>query len=320
MKKELICLGEILIDFMCQETGSGLKEGETFLKKAGGAPANVAAVAARLGVPAAFAGCVGVDPFGDFLVESVEHFGVDTSMVTRVGTTTMAFVSIMADGERDFVFARGADAHYDMQGHKARYRKAGVLHLGSATALLGGKTGEAYEAALALAEEAGVFVSFDPNYRTDLWKGAEDVFIRHARAYAKRAQFLKLSDAELMLIYGGDTLEEGLDRLFQEYQGVAAITLGSKGTYLVTPAHREIVPSIPIKPVDTTGAGDAFVGAFLAGLLQEDSLEAALNDMDRLKALTREANAVAAKVCTRMGAMTSLEVIEPRRQGEDVGH
>lgn len=312
MKKELICLGEILIDFMCQETGSGLKEGETFLKKAGGAPANVAAVAARLGVPAAFAGCVGVDPFGDFLVESVEHFGVDTSMVTRVGTTTMAFVSIMADGERDFVFARGADALYELEGHEERYRKAGVLHLGSATALLGGKTGAAYEQALALAKEEGVFVSFDPNYRTDLWKGAENTFIQRSRAYAKKARFLKLSDAELTLIYGGDTLEDGLDRLFQEYQGVAAITLGSKGTYLVTPTQREIVPSIPIKPVDTTGAGDAFVGAFLAGLLQEGPPDAVLEDFEKLKALTREANAVAAKVCTRMGAMTSLEVIQPK--------
>ncbi|SHJ87546.1 fructokinase [Anaerobranca californiensis DSM 14826] len=309
MKGEIICIGELLIDFICEDTGQDLKEGETFVKKAGGAPANVAATASRLGAKASFAGCVGDDPFGDFLIDSIKYHGVDTSMISKQGNTTMAFVSVMDDGERDFVFVRGADEKYQIKGFEERYSNCSILHLGSATALLGGNLKKAYEEALNLALKNNVTVSFDPNFRGDLWKGREDEFINLAKEYINKSHFVKLSEDELYMIYGEKDLDKALNKMYETYNHVAAITLGSKGTYLVTKGQRKIIPSIKITPVDTTGAGDAFVGAFLSLLVKEKDIKGTLENFDNLKEIAAQANKVAALVCTKIGAMTSLDVI-----------
>ncbi|SET14900.1 carbohydrate kinase family protein [Anaerobranca gottschalkii] len=309
MTKEIICLGELLIDFICEDTGLDLKGGENFVKRAGGAPANVAATASRLGVKGSFAGCVGNDPFGDFLIESLNHHGVDTTMITKKGNTTMAFVSIMDDGERDFVFVRGADEQYEIKGFEERFSNCKILHLGSATALLGGNLKKAYEESLKLALDNDVFLSFDPNYRGDLWKGREGEFIELAKEYISQVHFVKLSQDELFMIYGENNLDKALDKMYKDYNSLSAITLGSKGTYLATPQKRMLVPSIKINPVDTTGAGDAFVGAFLSQLVEEENLKGITGNFEKLKEKAAKANKVAALVCTKLGAMTALDVI-----------
>lgn len=309
MSKEILCIGELLIDFMCQNVGRGLSKGENFVKKAGGAPANVAAVASRLGSKSSFAGCVGLDPFGDFLIDSVKYHGIDTSMITREGKTTMAFVSIMEDGERDFVFLRGADENFIIEGFEDRIKECSILHLGSATALLGGKLKESYEKAMALGLSNNVLISFDPNYREDLWKGRLEEFIVLSRDYIKKAHFVKLSEEELQIIYKEKDMDKALDKMYLEYKSIVAITLGGKGTYLVTPNERKIIPSVKIVPVDTTGAGDAFVGAFLSNLNKEDSPIDSLRNLDLLEKITAEANKIAALVCTKMGAMSSLDIV-----------
>lgn len=310
MGKDLICIGELLIDFICQDVGKSLKDGEIFLKKAGGAPANVAATAARMGKSASFAGCVGADPFGDFLILSLENFGVDTSMITRRGRTTKAFVSIMDNGERDFIFDRGSDELYDLSGFEDRYTRCKVLHLGSATALLGGDIENSYIKAIELVEAGGGIISFDPNYREDLWKDRRDIFIEKSMEYIKRADFVKLSDEELLMITGKEDIDKGLDAIFDRCEGVVAVTLGSKGTMLATSSKMLVVPSIEIAPVDTTGAGDAFVGAFLSALMNEKDSMKALEDFDVLTRITAQSNEIAAMVCTNMGAMSSLMAIE----------
>ncbi len=262
---------------------------------------------------ASFAGCVGEDPFGDFLIASIEHFGVDTSMIQRKGKTTKAFVSIMDDGERDFVFDRGADAEYELTGFQERYEKCEILHLGSATALLGGKMKNSYEEAINLAKINGGIISFDPNYREDLWKERKEEFVLLSIEYINKSDFVKLSDEELLMIFEKENSEDALDTLFESFKGIAAVTLGSRGTLLASSDKRVLIPSIKINPVDTTGAGDAFVGAFLSGLMIEENSRVALNDFAVLEGITARANKVAAMVCTKMGAMSSLEVIDKRK-------
>src|SRR4051794_41847897 len=108
---KILCVGEALIDMICTDIGKSLTEGQSFSKKAGGAPANVAAAIAALGGKVELVAKVGQDPFGRHLVEVMESFGVGTQWMLKDPThfTTLAFVSLMENGERDFYFNRGAD-------------------------------------------------------------------------------------------------------------------------------------------------------------------------------------------------------------------
>lgn len=136
---QVVCMGELLIDFFCKETDSDLVDGKNFEKQAGGAPANVCATISKIGGHASFIGKVGNDPFGYFLKDTLLQLKVDTSMLIydHAHPTTMAFVSLTSDGERDFVFNRGADAYLEENEiDENLVAKASILHFGSATALL----------------------------------------------------------------------------------------------------------------------------------------------------------------------------------------
>lgn len=141
MKSLCLCPGELLIDFICSDPDASLSSGNTFLKKAGGAPANVAACIAKLGKGAAFAGCVGDDAFGVYLEQTLKAEGVDTTLIQKssVHKTTMAFVSLTSDGERGFSFVRGADEDFVYGNNECEYlEKANIVHFGSATGFMGG--------------------------------------------------------------------------------------------------------------------------------------------------------------------------------------
>ncbi len=144
--KKIICPGEALIDFVSFDLGKSLKETSSFIKKAGGAPANVAAAISKLGVKAYFAGTVGDDAFGKFLEDTFDNNNINTELMFKLNkhNTTFAFVSLMEDGERDFEFARDADSclTYDMIEEKLN--EFDLFHFGSATAFLGGELKTTY--------------------------------------------------------------------------------------------------------------------------------------------------------------------------------
>ena len=143
--KKVFCIGEALIDFVVKKPDIALSQATEFTKKAGGAAANVACAIAKLGGRAVFLGCVGKDPFGDFLEDSLRKEGVDLSQLQRADIfTTLVFVSLAHEGERDFVFCRGADRELQYDGALRRELKGNMLHLGAATALLGGPLEKAY--------------------------------------------------------------------------------------------------------------------------------------------------------------------------------
>ena len=153
---KVLCIGEALIDMICTDRGTSLSKGQNFLKKAGGAPANVAAAIAALGAKVDMAAKVGKDPFGQHLIDLLNEMGVDTQWVIQDANqfTTFAFVSLMEDGERDFYFNRGADGQlstHDLAGVKLN--EYSIVHFGSATGFLPGPLQTAYTDLLAKANQ-----------------------------------------------------------------------------------------------------------------------------------------------------------------------
>lgn len=309
----VLCIGELLIDFICSDVNTSLDLGENFKKKAGGAPANVTAAICRLGGKASFVGKVGDDPFGKFLKDTLDSLRVDTSMLImdKIEKTTLAFVSLKSNGERDFVFNRGADGclkYNELDLDKIYSNK--VLHFGSATALLGGDMRESYVRIMEEAKKRNIFISFDPNFRDNLWENNVNDFVQISKKCIEFADFIKVSDEELKIITGKKDMYAAVDALRGESSKIVAVTLGKDGTLISTDENTEVIPSIKIKSIDSTGAGDAFVGSLLYKIsLLEDSKELYKN-FDELKDIVKFANKVGAIVCTKLGAIAALPTLE----------
>jgi fructokinase len=304
--KKILCIGEALIDMICSDRGKSLADGQHFLKKPGGAPTNVAAAIAALGGSVELLAKVGADPFGRQLIGVMEAFGVSTRsmVVDDAHFTTFAFVSLMEDGERDFVFNRGADGELTVQEVDAVDLSAvGIVHFGSATGFLPGPLQAAYYGLLQKSLRQDILISFDPNYRQLLFSNDPRSFIDHSWNFLDCCHFFKLSDEEALLITGCATLKDATAVLQEKTNAVFAITLGKDGTLLRVGDLTSIVPSIPVKPVDTTGAGDAFVGAVLYQLSEDIPLS---RDLAWWERIVRNANKAGARTCEYMGAMEAF--------------
>ncbi|MEO5684790.1 MAG: carbohydrate kinase [Chitinophagaceae bacterium] len=307
---KIICIGEALIDMICTDKGSSLSAGQHFLKKPGGAPTNVAAAIAALGGTVELAAKVGNDPFGQHLIDVMEEFGVSTRWVLKDDYyfTTFAFVSLMEDGERDFVFNRGADGQLSRQEIEAiDLEGVSIIHFGSATGFLPGPLQAAYQGLLQKALQKNIFISFDPNYRHLLFGNNKQTFIDQSWNFLDCCHFFKLSDEEAMLITGCVTLADAAAVLLEKTKAVFTITLGKEGTMLGFQQQTSIVPSIAVKPVDTTGAGDAFVGAVLYQL-SDKSLDAINHlSLETWQHVVANANKAGARTCEYLGAMEAFK-------------
>ena len=302
----LLSLGEMLIDFVATEHGRSLEHAQHFTKAAGGAPANVAVAAARLGMSCGFMGKVGDDPFGHFLVNTLRGHGVDTSAVrySTTARTGLAFVSLQASGERDFLFFRhpSADTLYDVDDVADDViRAAEVLHVGS-LGLAVSPMREALWHAVRVAREADVRISYDPNLRLSLWPSAE-IARQEILSLWPFAEIIKVGEEELLFLDDRGTIEDVVHALWHDRLQLMAITHGAGGCTLVTPRERVHVPGFAVPVVDTTGAGDAFIAALLVGLLRQPD---AWQDYDGLTRVGRYANAVGALTTTAHGAIPAL--------------
>lgn len=303
--KTLFCIGELLIDWISTDIDSSLIESVNFIKKAGGAPANVAIAASRLGGHAAFAGKVGKDAFGLFLKETLEKDNVDTqNLILADEPTTFAFVSIKKGGDRDFIFMRGADELLTFSDLDLPKENA-VLHFGSATGFLGGDLTNTYFKTLEYALEKKFFISFDPNFRDALWQEKVSDFIKLSQEYISKADFIKLSDEEAQLISGKEDLQEAIKSFNLKKSTIVCITLGKNGTLLYHQNHFEIISSIKVDAIDTTGAGDAFVGAMLKQIGDQNP-----ENFETIKQYVSFANKVAAISTTEFGALEALPTTE----------
>ena len=307
---KILCIGEALIDMICTDKGKSLSEGNHFLKKPGGAPTNVAAAISALGGTVELAAKVGNDPFGRQLIQVMQEFGVSTRWMLADETqfTTFAFVSLMEDGERDFVFNRGADGQLTREEVDAiDLDEVSIIHFGSATGFLPGPLQAAYQGLLQKALQKNIFISFDPNYRHLLFPGDTQAFVDQSWNFLQACHFFKLSDEEAMLITGAVTVQDAATILLEKTTAVFAITLGKEGTLLGYKNDMFIIPSIPVKPVDTTGAGDAFVGAVLYQLGNKTLPEIQALTLPEWNRIITNGNKAGARTCEYLGAMEAFK-------------
>lgn len=308
---EVACLGEALVDLVSLNSGVGIKDASGFLKAPGGAPLNVSIMLTRMNHSARFIGKVGSDPFGNFLEETLKHHGVDTFYVffTEEARTGLAFVSLTSTGERDFVFYRNPAAdmlldeievdHHCLEGCR-------VFHFGSVS-LSANPSRTATMRCLRDARSLGLTVSFDPNLRLCLWTSEAE-----ARRWCMKAitevDVLKLSGEEALFLSGEDDALSAASWLVGQGPHLVVVTLGEEGSAFVTSDASGFVPTYRVETVDTTGAGDAFMGALLARILEYgDPHHATEADLREMMAF---ANAAGALATTRRGAVSSL----PTRQ------
>lgn len=303
---KVTCIGEMLIDFVCTDTNAGLVKGHDFVKKPGGAPANVAACIGKLGGDSVLVAAVGNDPFGQYLIEQVSHYNVDTKHVSVLNdSTTLAFVSLGDDGEREFAFNRGADEKLRLSQPQINDLLNGsILHLGSATALLGGFLADSYMDIARTAHSNGNIISFDPNFRVDLWRGNEASFRKKCEAYFDLADIVKVSDDELYLLSQANDIESGCGYFHDRGVQILLVTLGSKGCLVSQGGQQYLVPAYNVTAVDTTGAGDSFIGAILLQMSQHPP--AGDFYASEMRGFVAFAGKVSGLVCSKLGAMTAL--------------
>ncbi|WP_251545812.1 carbohydrate kinase family protein [Pumilibacter intestinalis] len=298
----LAVYGEILADMIGKEQNGTL----AYERYAGGAPFNVACACTRAGGKAGFTGCVGDDIIGRYLVEFSREQGLelaDISVLPDVNTT-LAFVELSADGERSFCFYRKGTADYKLQQHTLAYIKdADIVHLGSL--MLSEPEGVAFaDKAVDAVKKAGKKLSFDINYRNDIFPDGRVAKKIYAK-YAEAADIVKYSEEELEMFTGMKGID-GINKLSRSDK-LVCVTLGGNGSVYAIGGRVRTVPSIKVKPVDTTGAGDAFYGALLSKLDGKDF--AALSDSE-LYDIFRFANVAGALATTARGALNSLPAKE----------
>ena len=306
--KDIVAIGEVLID-LTQKGTDELGVGQ-YAANPGGAPANLAVAAARLGAETAFIGKVGADAFGSYLRRVLEENGVDTAgMLTDAHEhTTLAVVSVDAAGERSFSFYRDPSADVNLRTEEipaALLRDTRVLHFGSVS-LTAEPARSATLYAAKTARENGCLVSYDPNYRESLWHSREEA-VAQMKAALPLCDILKISDEELPLLTGTNDPVEGSRQLSELGIRLIFVTLGADGAFYRMGDHTGSVPGIRVKVGDTNGAGDTFFGAALSKLVREnlDTLTP-----ERLAEITAFANKAASITTSRHGAIPAMPRLE----------
>lgn len=304
-KKQIICYGELVVDCFGSVT-------EGFMPKFGGAPGNTAIGLTKLEqTDVSFVGMVGADFFGDFLGNTLEANGVDTTHLLRakLQKTTLAFVSLSADGERDFSFYSGAhDAVSTSDVKDVDFTNARVLQFGSLTQ----SNDECFAATNTMiknARDAGTYISYDPNVRLPLWESEEKLKYTITKTIPK-VDMLKINEEELEFLTGHTDPEKGANQLWQDNLQVLLITLGAQGAYWKTADSANLVSTSKIRPVDTTGAGDAFNASILYQLFPHISAGQLDLNAVNLDEAAHFANRVASLSTLNKGAVESLPTLE----------
>lgn len=302
---DITAVGEILIDL----TQSGVNELgiPVFAANPGGAPANLAVAAARLGAKSAFIGKVGTDSFGTFLRSTLIDNNVDvTGMITdETSRTTLAVVALDKTGERTFSFYRDPSADVNLRSEEiadAQLKNTKFLHFGSVSLT----TDPARTATLHAARTAKAFgaaISYDPNYRASLWSDEATAVARMLEPL-EMVDVLKVSDEELPLLTGTADLEKGSQILADKGISLVLVTLGPNGAFYRFGSHTGHVPGIKVKVGDTNGAGDTFFGAALSQLAKFERL----SDMTvaQLETIIAVANKAASITTSRHGAIPAM--------------
>ena len=296
MSQKIWVLGDAVVDL--------IPDGENhYLRCAGGAPANVAVGIARLGGESAFIGRVGKDPLGEFMLQTLQQEKVQTShMILDPQQRTSTVIVGLDNGERSFTFMVNPSADQFLQvADLPNFQANEWLHCCS-IALINTPSRETTFEAIRRIKAAGGFFSFDPNLRESLWASFDDMKQTVMQSVAL-ADVLKFSEEELTLLTDTQTLDDAFEKITALYpKKLIIVTLGKDGARYHLAGKKDIVAGKALKPVDTTGAGDAFVGGLLTGLSQHPNWK----EIPVLEQILRQANACGALATTAKGAMSAL--------------
>ena len=302
---KIVTLGELLIDLTQKGTDkNGCGE---FTAYPGGAPANVAVAAARLGADTGFIGKVGNDAFGRSLADTLKKEGVDISgLYVSEHPTTMAIVSVDERGERSFSFYRDPGADTQLTTGEAiaavKMNRPAVLHVGSLS-MTTSPSREACVEAVKYAKENGALISYDPNYREALWDSKEkaEEMMRRLLPYT---DILKVSDEEMEMLAWVSDPEKGSRILADNGISMVLVTLGADGVFVRMGENIARVPGFRTEVADTNGAGDTFLGAMLAQIISETTHSE--DGWADLLSMVRYANKAASLTCSRSGAIPAM--------------
>ncbi len=305
---KLYVIGEMLIDFTARECAAA-EEVRTFEKNAGGAPANVAVCAARLGARSAVITKLGKDAFGRFLRKTLTDEGVDTQYVFETDEvhTALAFVFLDEAGEREFLFYRDPSADLLLDEREVSgipFKQGDILHFGSVD-LVNYPVKRATERAIERARAAGALVSFDPNLRYPLWKSREEL-LSTVRNFLPMADIVKVSEEELSDITGIREQTQAARILLHGNTKAVFVTAGADGAAVYTGSAYAAMPSEKAVCVDATGAGDTFAGTILYQFLRDGLRDASTLTEDRMKEYLYYANRAAAVTVSGRGAIPSM--------------
>lgn len=296
---DIVCLGEMLIDMFPAEVGRSLVEVSAFRPKPGGAPANVAVAAVRLGAQSAFIGKVGDDAFGHHLADILRQEGVEVRGMRydKEARTGMAFIAMPDVNSYEILFYRNPGADMRLRADeldRELLQETRALHFGSLS-LIQEPSRSATMEAVEIAREAGALISFDVNYRSDLWSREEAR--DRVMATIPHVNLLKVNEIEVDVLTGSKDPDSASKQLLELGPDVCVVTLGPEGSFFRVVEGGDYVPPFKVETVDATGCGDAFIAALLCRLVGgadwRDQLSVA-----RMRQVLRYANAA--------GALTSL--------------
>ena len=306
---DIMAIGEMLVDF----TAVTDENGDLFYKQnPGGAPANVAVMASKLGVSSGFIGKMGKDMFGTYLKETLENEGVDTKGVKldKGYSTTLAFVRKNEDGERDFVFYRNNSADLNLSYSEVNLKlidSCKLLHFG-ALLLTSEPSKSAVINTVEYAKQQGKIVTYDPNWREHLWSSRAEA-VKAMRSVLRYVDIIKVSELELQIITDSGNLLPSIAKLLNEGVKVVCITQGAKGCIIATRKGIERFPTFDVETIDTLGAGDSFFGAFISRLIKSGKTMDEL-EMSDLREFAVYANACGSLSSTKVGAIPAMPTHE----------
>ena len=305
---DIICIGEVLIDFFAVQSGVIFREVEEFRRIAGGAPANVAVGASRLGRNTAFIGRVGSDEFGFYLRDILVENKVNVEMLQfdRQARTGLAFISLPTPTTREILFYRnpGADMFLDWKEFNINLIKnTRILHFGSIT-LISKISKESTLKAVLSAKDAGAIISYDPNLRIDLWPD-RDSAKKQILNVLPLADIVKVNNEELEFITDISDFRKGAEKLLKYGIKICIVTLGEKGSFYLTNYFNGIIPIFDVETVDSTGCGDSFTSGLLSFLL-DSNLENLVANHEEMISIIKIATAAASLTSMKKGVIPSL--------------
>lgn len=253
---------------------------------------------------------------GAFLKQTLEaeHIATDALIMDERYFTTLAFVAINENGEREFSFARkpGADTQLDKtELDSGLLENCKIFHFGSLS-LTAEPSREATVEALRIAKQAGALISYDPNYRAPLWENQQTA-VEGMKSMISQVDVMKVSDEESLLLTGATDYETAADMLLAMGPQLVAVTLGSDGVLMATSEKKEVIGGFKVDAVDTTGAGDSFWGGFLSGLLALGQRPDELG-WEEICDCARQGNAVAALCVQKRGGIPAIPTLQEVRE------